>query len=68
MFLRLIDCQVHATHTGLRRNLLMYNGAGTKRGDSGGLVTAIPKCVSFAAYAVAFCFPSRRDAEREGPV
>ncbi|KAF2826160.1 hypothetical protein CC86DRAFT_370244 [Ophiobolus disseminans] len=31
-----------------------------KASIQGGLVTAIPPCASFAAYATAFCFPDRR--------
>jgi hypothetical protein len=34
----------------------------------GGLVTAIPPCTSFAAYAVAFCFPDRRHRFRDSEV
>lgn len=30
----------------------------------GGLVTIVPLCVSFSAYAVAFFFPSRRSSQR----
>ncbi|OAL01685.1 hypothetical protein IQ06DRAFT_292524 [Phaeosphaeriaceae sp. SRC1lsM3a] len=33
-----------------------------KASIQGGLVTAIPPCASFAAYAIAFCFPARRRA------
>jgi hypothetical protein len=34
----------------------------------GGLVTAIPPCMSFAAYAVTFLFPDRREPLQESVV